>query len=67
VFLNPLHYLKRELVEQKNSLDADIREKHMKEVYGPEYEFPTIILDGKECLILFDRDVEYIILDAEGI
>lgn len=39
----------------------------MKEVYGPEYEFPTIILDGKECLILFDRDVEYIILDAEGI
>lgn len=26
VFLNPLHYLKRELVEQKNSLDADIRE-----------------------------------------
>lgn len=67
VFLNPLHYLKRELVEQKNSLAADIPEKHMKEVYGPEYEFPTIELDGKECLILFDRDVEYIILDAEGI
>ncbi len=67
VFLNPLHYLKREIVEQKNSLGADINEKHMKETYGPEYEFPTLILDGKEVLMLFDRDVEYIILDAEGI
>lgn len=67
VFLNPLHYLKRELVEQQNSIQADIPEKHMKEVYGPSYEFPTIVLDGKECLTLFDRDVEYIILEAEGI
>ena len=67
VFLNPLHYLKRELVEQKDSLAADIPEKHMKEVYGPSYEFPTIVIDGKECLTLFDRDVEYIILEAEGI
>ena len=67
VFINPLAYLNRKLVEQKNSLDADINEKHMKEIYGPEYEFPTIELDGKECLLLFDRDVEYIILEAEGI
>ena len=67
IFINPLAYLNRKLVEQKNSLDADINEKHMKEIYGPEYEFPTIELDGKECLLLFDRDVEYIILEAEGI
>ena len=64
VFLNPLHYLNRQLVEQKNSLDADINEKHMKEVFGPDYEFPTIYLDGVEHLMLFDRDVEYIILDG---
>ena len=64
VFLNPLHYMNRQLVEQKNSLDSDIDEKHMKEVFGPDYEFPTIYLDGVEHLMLFDRDVEYIILDA---
>lgn len=64
VFLNPLNYLNRKLIEQKNSVDADINEKHMKEIYGPDYEFPTIILDGAEHLMLFDRDVEYIILDG---
>lgn len=64
VFLNPLHYMNRQLIEQKNSVEADINEKHMKEVYGPDYEFPTIILDGVEHLLIFDRDVEYIILDA---
>lgn len=64
VFLNPLHYMNRQLVEQKDSVEADIKEKHMKEVYGPDYEFPTIILDGVEHLMLFDRDVEYIILDG---
>ena len=64
VFLNPLHYMNRQLVEQKNSLDSDIDEKHMKEVFGPDYEFPTIYLVGVEHLMLFDRDVEYIILDG---
>ena len=64
VFLNPLHYMNRQLVEQKNSLDSDIDEKHMKEVFGPDYKFPTIYLDGVEHLMLFDRDVEYIILDG---
>ena len=64
VFLNPLHYMNRQLVEQKNSLNSDIDEKHMKEVFGPDYEFPTIYLDGVEHLMLFDRDVEYIILDG---
>ena len=64
VFLNPLHYMNRQLVAQKNSIDSDIDEKHMKEVFGPDYEFPTIYLDGVEHLMLFDRDVEYIILDG---
>ena len=64
VFLNPLHYMNRQLVEQKNSIDSDIDEKHMKEEFGPDYEFPTIYLDGVEHLMLFDRDVEYIILDG---
>lgn len=67
VFINPLHYLNRKLVEQQNDLKADIPGSHMKEQYGPEYEFPTIELDGKEYLLLFDRDVEYIILEADGI
>jgi hypothetical protein len=64
VFLNPLHYMNRQMVEQKNDISADINEKHMKEIYGPDYEFPTIYLDGVEHLMLFDRDVEYIILDG---
>ena len=64
VFINPLHYMNRSLVEQKNDISSDINEKHMKEIYGPEYEFPTIVLDGIEHLMLFDRDVEYIILDG---
>ena len=64
VFLNPLHYMNRQMVEQKSDISADINEKHMKEIYGPDYEFPTIYLDGVEHLMLFDRDVEYIILDG---
>ncbi len=64
VFINPLHYLNRKLVEQKNDLKSDIPEAHLKEEYGPEYEFPVIELDGVEHLLLFDRDVEYIILRA---
>lgn len=67
VQINPLYYVDRKLIEQKDSIKADINEAHMKEVYGPEYSFPTIILDGKEHLLLFDRDVEYIILEADGI
>ena len=67
VFLNPLNYMNRQLIEQKDSIEADIKEKHMKEVYGPDYEFPTIYLDGVEHLLLFDRDIEYIILDAVDI
>lgn len=64
VYLNPFHYLDRKLVEQKNDISADIPEKHMKEFFGPEFTFPTIYLDGVEHLMLFDRDVEYIILEA---
>lgn len=67
VFLNPFHYLNRKLVEQKNDISADINEKHVKEEFGPEYEFPSVILDGVEYLYLFDRDVEYIVLDADGL
>ena len=67
VFLNPLHYMNRQMVEQKSDISADINEKHMKEIYGPDYEFPTIYLDGVEHLLLFDRDIEYIILDAVDI
>ena len=64
VFLNPLYYLDRSVTEQQNSIQADIGEKHMKEHYGPKYTFPTIELNGVEHLMLFDRDVEYIILKA---
>ena len=64
VRINPLYYKNRHLEEQENDINADINEIHKKEVYGPDYEFPTIMLDGIEHLILFDRDIEYIILDA---
>lgn len=67
VFLNPLHYLNRKLIEQQKDLSSDINEKHIKEEFGPEYEFPSVVLDGVEYLYLFDRDVEYMVLEADGL
>ena len=70
VYINPLMYLDRKLVEQRNSLTqdvADVTGTSVREEYNElDYNFPTIHLDGKEYLLLFDRDIEYIILDADG-
>ena len=70
VKLNPLHYLDRKLVQQRESLERDVLDltgTRVKETYSElDYKFPTIELAGEECLLLYDRDVDYIILDAEG-
>lgn len=67
VAINPAAYMKRHLRDQNNSLRADIPENHIKEEYGPDYEIPIIELDDVEHLMLYDRDIDFIILDAEGI
>lgn len=67
VAINPTAYMKRHLRDQNNSLRADIPENHIKEEYGPDYEIPIIELDDVEHLMLYDRDIDFIILDAEGI
>jgi hypothetical protein len=68
VFLNPLHYLNRHLINQRNSIQQDIADANgnsLKEEFNEmDYDFPVIKLDGVEHLMLFDRDVEYIILEA---
>lgn len=71
VKISPLYYLDRKLVAQQNSLQKDVLDvtgTRVKETYSElDYSFPTMVIDDKECLLLFDRDVEYIIKDADGI
>lgn len=66
--INPLYYLDRKLIEQRNSLERDVLDvtgTRVKETYSQlDYTFPTIELNGEECLLLFDRDVEFIIEDG---
>lgn len=70
VKINPLYYLDRKLVEQRNSLEKDVLDvtgTRVKETYSQlDYTFPTITLNGEECLLLFDRDVEFIIKDGDA-
>lgn len=67
VMINPLMYLKRELREQRDDLKYDINEVHVKESYGPEFEFPMIVVNDEPCLMLSDHDVEYIIEEADNL
>ena len=71
VKINPLYYLDRKLVAQQNSLQKDVLDvtgTRVKETYSElDYSFPTMVINDKECLLLFDRDVEYVIMDADGI
>ena len=66
--INPLYYLDRKLVKQRESLQHDILDvtgTRVKESYSElDYKLPTITLNGEECLLLFDRDVDYIVLEA---
>lgn len=71
VRINPLYYLSRKLRAHENSIQKDVADYAgvtLKEFYSDlDYTFPQIILNGEEHLMLFDRDVDYIILEAEGI
>lgn len=66
--INPLYYLSRKLVQQRESLQRDVLDvtgTRVVESYSElDYTFPTIELHGEEHLLLFDRDVEYIIKDG---
>ena len=68
--INPIYYLDRKLVEQRNSLEKDVLDvtgTRVKEEYSQlDYTFPTTVLNGEECLLLFDRDVEFIIQDGDA-
>lgn len=68
VKINPLYYLDRKLVEQRNSLEKDVLDvtgTRVKETYSQlDYTFPTIRLHDEEHLMLFDRDVEFIVQDG---
>lgn len=70
VKINPLHYLDRKLIQQRESLERDVLDltgTRVKETYSElDYKFPTMNLDDEECLLLYDRDIDYVILDAEG-
>lgn len=70
VKINPIYYLDRKLVEQRNSLEKDVLDvtgTRVKEEYSQlDYTFPTTVLNGEECLLLFDRDVEFIIQDGDA-
>lgn len=66
--INPLYYLDRKLVRDRDSLQRDVLDvtgTRVKESYSElDYKLPTIKLNEEECLLLFDRDVDYIILEA---
>lgn len=66
--INPLYYLDRKLVRDRDSLQRDVLDvtgTRVKESYSElDYKLPTIKLNKEECLLLFDRDVDYIILEA---
>lgn len=68
--INPIYYLDRKLVEQRNSLEKDVLDvtgTRVKEEYSQlDYTFPTTVLNGEECLLLFDRDVEFVIQDGDA-
>jgi len=70
VKINPLHYLDRKLVAQRESLERDVLDltgTRVKETYSElDYKFPTIDINDEECLLLYDRDIDYVIIDADG-
>lgn len=58
VSINPVKYIKRKYSE--NSLREDFVDNPVIEV-----NIPTIDLDDKECFLIYDSDVSYVIEDYE--
>lgn len=71
VKINPLYYLDRKLVAQRESMQKDVLDMtgtRVIETYSElDYKFPFIKLDGEEHILLYDRDIDYIVLDADGL
>lgn len=62
IAINPTKYAKFKQVAQKNSLRGDTQQ-YKNEIVG--FDFPTIEVDGKELLLLEERDILYIINEFE--
>lgn len=62
VCINPADYI----VKKYNK---DTTKSQMNDVYNPvlEYNFPMLIVDGKECMLLKERDIDFIVEEAENI
>lgn len=62
VCINPTDYMVRKY-------NKDTTKSDMSDVYNPviEYNFNMLIVDDKECLLLKERDVDFIILEAHEI
>lgn len=58
IAINPMKYAKFKQVLQKNSLREDVQQ-YQKEIVG--FDFPTIEVDGKELMLLDERDILYIV------
>ena len=59
VCINPIRYAKTK--HEKGSLKDGVITDNP--VIG--YDIPTIIIDGKECLFIEDRDIAYVVEDFE--
>lgn len=57
IAINPMKYAKFKQVRQ-NSLRDDVQQ-YQKEIVG--FDFPTIEIDGKELMLLDERDILYIV------
>ncbi len=62
VMINPRDYMVRKY--NKDSLNSE-----MNDVYNPviEYQFDMPIINGEKCLLLKERDIDYIILSYEAV
>ena len=62
VVINPTDYM----VKKYNK---DTTKSQMSDVYNPtiEFNFNIVIIDGQECLLLKERDVDFIVEDAEEV
>ena len=62
VVINPTDYM----VKKYNK---DTTKSQMSDVYNPtiEFNFNIVIIDGQECLLLKERDVDFIVEEAEEV
>jgi hypothetical protein len=62
IVINPAEYMVKKY-------SKDTTKSQMSDVYNPviEYNFNIVLVNGQECLILKERDIDYIVTDSEEI